>query len=217
MTYLDFDKLAAMDGKAFRNTDPYPWVNPAALLTDEGYAALLNSMPTTDQMTPQFGQARSHGQKPHDRYSLEYRPGLDISSAWQGFIDELQSDEYHAFIKKMFGRGLFKLNFHWHYAPRGASVSPLRCPAQARLAYLLFQLAGDLVAAVGRRYRHPGRPRRLRSQVRAELRGLSRRLRRRERGQLQPALPAPVQVLARRARNHLPRRHAPQGLHRGHQ
>lgn len=137
MTYLDFDKLAAMDGKAFRHTDPYPWTNPAALLTEAGYAALLDSMPTTDQMTPQFGQARSHGQKPHDRYSLEYRPGIDISPAWQGFIDELQSDEYHAFIKKMFGRGLFKLNFHWHYAPTGASVSP-HCDAQRKLGSHIF-------------------------------------------------------------------------------
>ncbi|MDA3919294.1 MAG: hypothetical protein PF501_01230 [Salinisphaera sp.] len=137
MNYLDYARLDAMDGKRFRATEPYPWVNPAQLLTEEGYQRLIDTMPRTDSMTAQFGNARSHGQKPHDRYSLEYRPGVDISPEWQAFIDELQGDRYHDFIKRMFGRGFFKLNFHWHYAPRGASVSP-HCDAHRKLGSHIF-------------------------------------------------------------------------------
>lgn len=137
MNYIDYARLDAMSGKDFQATEPYPWANPAALLSQEGWEKLVASMPTTDKMTPHFGQARSHGQKPHDRYSLEYREGVDISPEWQAFIDELQGDRYRDFVRRMFGRGMFKLNFHWHYAPRGASVSP-HCDAARKLGSHIF-------------------------------------------------------------------------------
>ena len=37
MSYLDFDRLDAMDDHAFQTQKPYPFANPAGLLTDEGY------------------------------------------------------------------------------------------------------------------------------------------------------------------------------------
>jgi len=36
MQYLDIDKLRSIDTKAFRATKPYPWLNPAGLITVEG-------------------------------------------------------------------------------------------------------------------------------------------------------------------------------------
>jgi len=137
MEFLDYKRLEAIEAKRFQQTDPYPWINPAGLLTDAGYERLLGHMPSTDQMTPTFGMQRSHGQKAHDRYALEYRDDVDLDPAWHEFIAELRGKRYHDFIKRMFGRGLFKLNFHWHYAPRGASVSP-HCDAQRKLGSHIF-------------------------------------------------------------------------------
>ena len=33
MSYLDYARLDALDGEAFRNQKPYPWVNPEGALT----------------------------------------------------------------------------------------------------------------------------------------------------------------------------------------
>lgn len=137
MQYLDYDRLDAIDARTFQQTHPYPWINPAGLLTDAGYERLLNALPTTDQMTPSFGKQRSHGQKPHDRFALEYRGDLDIDPAWHDFVGELMGDRYYDFVKRMFGRGRFKFNFHWHYAPRGSSVSP-HCDATRKLGSHIF-------------------------------------------------------------------------------
>lgn len=137
MQYLDFDRLEAIETSRFQNAYPYPWMNPAGLLTDEAYQRLYETLPTIDQMVPNFGVKRSHGQKPHDRYALEYDESLDIHPAWHEFVGELKSDRYHAFIKRMFGRGRFQLNFHWHYAPTGSSVSP-HCDATRKLGSHIF-------------------------------------------------------------------------------
>ncbi|KEZ78486.1 hypothetical protein [Salinisphaera hydrothermalis] len=137
MQYLDFDRLAEIETSQFQNAYPYPWVNPASLLTDEAYEKLYETLPTVDQMVPSFGVKRSHGQKPHDRYALEYDESLDIDPAWHAFVSELKSDRYYDFIKRMFGRGRFKLNFHWHYAPTGSSVSP-HCDATRKLGSHIF-------------------------------------------------------------------------------
>jgi hypothetical protein len=40
MTYLDVKRLQAIDPGCFRAQTPYPWVNPAGLLTDSGYDRL---------------------------------------------------------------------------------------------------------------------------------------------------------------------------------
>ena len=45
MQYLDFDKFKAIDPDKFAATQPYPWINPQGLLTDEGYRCLLENMP----------------------------------------------------------------------------------------------------------------------------------------------------------------------------
>ena len=43
--YVDFKNLESIDPEKFRGTNPYPWINPAGLLTDEGYGLLLDNMP----------------------------------------------------------------------------------------------------------------------------------------------------------------------------
>lgn len=137
MTYLDYSRLAALDAEAFRHRMPYPWCNPKELLTQEGYRRLVQTLPDVSLFTPMFGIQRSHGQKPHDRYSLEYHPALEVAEPWHAFVKELSGPEYGLFLRRMFGRGGFKLNFHWHYTPRGCSVSP-HCDATRKLGSHIF-------------------------------------------------------------------------------
>jgi len=124
MQYLDFDRFKAIDPADFRTTQPYPWINPQGLLTDAGYQRLLDNMPDVSLFEKKFGYGRIAGQKPHDRYSLEYAPGTPVPEPWQEFITELCSDDYRKTLAKLFGARKINLRFHWHYTPNGCSVSP---------------------------------------------------------------------------------------------
>jgi len=124
MQYLDFDKFKAIDTAEFRATHPYPWINPQGLLTDAGYQNLLGNMPDISLFEKKFGYGRIAGQKPHDRYSLEYAPGTPVPEPWKAFIAELCSDRYRNNLAKLFGARKINLRFHWHYTPNGCSVSP---------------------------------------------------------------------------------------------
>ena len=140
MHYLDRDKLDAVDAAAFANMKPYPFVNPAGLLTDDGYRRLLENQPDVSALTPSFGRKRSHGQYPHDRYVLEYQPGLElIREEWHEFVAELHSPPYTHFIKRLYGRNRFRLNMHWHYTPNGCVVSP-HCDALHKTGSHIFYL-----------------------------------------------------------------------------
>ncbi len=135
-TYLDYARLDAVDEAAFRSQKPYPRVNPAQLLTEEGYQALRETLPDVSLFTPSFGVRRSHGQRPHDRFLLEYDDSVEVARPWREFIEELRGPRYTAFLRRLFGRRLFLL-FHWHYAPRGCSVSP-HCDAKRKLGSHIF-------------------------------------------------------------------------------
>ena len=124
MQYLDFDRFKAIDASGFRSTQPYPWINPKGLLTDTGYQQLLNNMPDISLFEKKFGYGRIAGQKPHDRYSLEYAPGAPVPEPWKEFISELCSDDYRKTLARLFGARKINLRFHWHYTPNGCSVSP---------------------------------------------------------------------------------------------
>ena len=67
MAYLNFDRLSELDPEAFRATKPYPWINPAGLLTDDGYRRLVETLPDVSLFDESFGVKRSHAQQPHDR------------------------------------------------------------------------------------------------------------------------------------------------------
>jgi len=140
MQYLDHDKLAAIDADAFSDTKPYPFINPTGLLTDDGYSRLVENQLDVSVLTPSFGRKRSHGQYSHDRYVLEYRPGLAVvPTAWQEFIAELHGPQYARFIKRLYRCRSFKMNMHWHYAPKGCSVSP-HCDAAHKMGSHIFYL-----------------------------------------------------------------------------
>jgi hypothetical protein len=124
LSYLDFDKLEAIDPAEFRHAKPYPWVNPEGLLTDEGFDRLLHNMPDLSLFEKKFGYERIAGQKPHDRYSLEYTRETQVPTPWKEFIGELCSDRYRRALARLFGARKINLRFHWHYTPNGCSVSP---------------------------------------------------------------------------------------------
>lgn len=137
--FLDTQRLAAMDGDAFRATQPYPWANPADLLTETGYRTLIEQLPDVDVFNPVFGRSRKHGQQSHDRYALEWRDDLPVSDAWKEFVNELRGPEYHEFLTRMIGHDKFSLKFHFHYTPTGCSVSP-HCDAVWKLGSHIFYL-----------------------------------------------------------------------------
>jgi hypothetical protein len=124
MRYLDFDRFKAIDAAEFRATRPFPWINPRGLLTDAGYQRLLDNMPDISLFEKKFGYGRVAGQKPHDRYSLEYTTDTPAPEPWRGFIAELCSDDYRHTLARLFGARKINLRFHWHYTPNGCSVSP---------------------------------------------------------------------------------------------
>lgn len=134
---LDSSRLQSIASDSFRKATPYPWLNPEGLLTNEAFELLRNNMPAVELMKPSFGRKRAHGQKPHDRYVLEYQPGLDVHPAWHQFVAELNSPVYLDWIARLFATRNFHLSHHWHYAPRGASVSP-HCDARRKLGSHIF-------------------------------------------------------------------------------
>ncbi|AKS41818.1 2OG-Fe(II) oxygenase [Wenzhouxiangella marina] len=136
-TLLDGEALAAIPTGQFRDAQPYPWLNPEGLLTDEAFDLLRANLPEVEQMKASFGRKRAHGQTPHDRYALEYHPGLDIHPVWHQLIEELNGPVYQNWLARLFATRRFRLSYHWHYAPRGASVSP-HCDAKRKLGSHIF-------------------------------------------------------------------------------
>ncbi len=134
---LDAARLAEIATEDFRGATPYPWINPEGVLTGEAFDVLRHNMPTMEIMKPSFGRRRAHGQQPHDRYALEYRPDLPVHPAWHRLVDELNGPIYQAFLARLFATSRFTLSYHWHYAPRGCSVSP-HCDARRKLGSHIF-------------------------------------------------------------------------------
>ncbi len=139
MTYLNFERMNEIDPGTFSSQRPFPWINPKGLLTDEGYWQLLDTLPDAGLFEESFGKARKFGQRSHDRLDLEYRQALELSEPWRAFIEELKGKKYRRFLERLFGRGSFRLRFHWHYAPNGCSVSP-HCDSAQKLGSHIFYL-----------------------------------------------------------------------------
>jgi hypothetical protein len=139
MSYLDFERLDAIDAESFRSQKPYPWINPSGLLTRSGYERLIADLPDLSLFDEYFNVERKFGQQSHDRFNLEYEDGLALPEPWQRFIDELRGEHYRRFLVRLFGRGRFRLRFHWHFTPSGASVSP-HCDSRRKLGSHIFYL-----------------------------------------------------------------------------
>jgi len=137
MTYLNFTRLKTIDSRAFQQEQPYPWINPEGLLTDEGHQQLLSTLPDLSHFQRHFGVARAHGQHGHDRFTLEYQPSLPLAQPWKTFIAELCGKNYYTFLCRLFGVGSLELSLHWHYTPNGCSVSP-HCDAKHKLGSHIF-------------------------------------------------------------------------------
>lgn len=136
-TLLDSTRLAAVAARDFQDAEPYPWLNPEGLLTPEGFDLLRNNMPTLDLMKQSFGRRRAHGQQPHDRFALEYKRSLPVPDVWHEFVAELNGPVYQGWLARLFGSDRFRLSYHWHYTPRGCSVSP-HCDNKAKLGSHIF-------------------------------------------------------------------------------
>jgi len=139
MSYLDYQKLAEFPGQEFRQRKPYPWTNPQGLLTEDGFQYLVSHLPDFSLFEKSFGYARRFGQKGHDKYALEYDAGLPIDPAWHEFVNELYSEPYRRFLRKLYGLRPMKLSFHWHYAESGGSVSP-HCDSRNKIGSHIFYL-----------------------------------------------------------------------------
>jgi len=131
MSFLDTERLVqiAGDSAAFLGRKPFPYASLQGVIRDEGFRRLCAELPSLELFQAQFGVARSYGQKSHDRYALQYQPGLDseLSPSWREFIQELHAQPYRDFLCRTYGLGArerFVLSMHWHFAPNGASVSP---------------------------------------------------------------------------------------------
>ena len=125
-TFFDFERFHSIDESAFREQKPFPFLNPTALLSAEGWAELEAELPAIELFEEKFGKKRYGGQMPHDRYSLEYTDQIAprISSAWRTFIEELRSDRYRSKVRELLGVPHVGFRFHWHYTPTGRGVSP---------------------------------------------------------------------------------------------
>lgn len=137
MKYIDQAVMQRQSEAAFQGAKPYPWLNPEGFLTAEGYASLVRTLPTTNLFEQRFGERRKHGQQPHDRLALEYRPDLPLEQPWREFIAEIEGADYRQFLERMFGRRALRLILHWHYTPNGCSVSP-HCDARRKLGSHIF-------------------------------------------------------------------------------
>ena len=87
--FLNHGRLAAIDAQAFRAVRPYPWLNPAGLLTPDGYRRLVQHLPEHRDFAPSFGKPRAHGQQSHDRFFLEYGADMPVARDWRDFVAEL--------------------------------------------------------------------------------------------------------------------------------
>jgi hypothetical protein len=136
---FDWQAMAAQDGRQFRATRPYPWLNAHGLLRDAAYRELVATLPDVGRFEKSFEVPRKHGQRPHNRYALEWQPGLELAAPWQTFVDELRGSRYRDWLAGMLGTRWFRLHFHWHYAPPGGEVSP-HCDSRLKLGSHIFYL-----------------------------------------------------------------------------
>lgn len=139
MATIDFERLESLDAKEFQEQKPFPWINPSGVIYEHKFWNLVESLPHVSQFNRDFGRERRFGQQGHNRYNLEFHHGLSLAEPWLDFIDDLRSDRYRAWLEQMFGMRSFKLRFHWHYAPRGSSVSP-HCDSTRKLGSHLFYM-----------------------------------------------------------------------------
>lgn len=137
--------LVQLGSEQFLTRKPFPWIDIPGFLDDKVFEALCRTLPDLSQLTREFGKERGYGQNSHDRWSLQYREGLNISPEWKEFITFLHSKEYEQFIRRLFGlmpNEPIVFTMHWHYAGAGCSVSP-HVDASRKLGSHIFYFHTD--------------------------------------------------------------------------
>ncbi|MBW2243601.1 MAG: 2OG-Fe(II) oxygenase [Deltaproteobacteria bacterium] len=135
-SFLDFEGLEATPANVFRSQRPYPWwAGPA--LRPEAWRALHEHLPDVHQLEAKFGKERRFGQASHDRYVLEYGQDLPVHPIWHQLVEELEGPAYQRFLAGRLGRRRVRMLYHWHYTPRGCSVSP-HCDARRKRGSHIF-------------------------------------------------------------------------------
>jgi len=139
MSYLNPAVLDSIDPSAFQSQEPYPWVNPQGFIHDDRYSELLGSMPDISQFRAFFGKQRKHGQASHDRYTLDYERGMQLSDPWRDFAEELCGSAYRDFVCRLLNVKDVRFRFHWHFTPNGGEVSP-HCDSKGKIGSQIFYL-----------------------------------------------------------------------------
>ena len=139
MQYIDYERLEAIDPEEYRFQKPFPWVNPQGILWPEAFARLCGNLPDISLFKDHFGVTRKAQQEPHDRYTLEYAGQALVPTPWKEFIGELIGERYRQHLCRLMGVSRTDLNFHWHFAPSGCSVSP-HCDSGRKIGSHLFYL-----------------------------------------------------------------------------
>jgi hypothetical protein len=139
MEYLNYPLLESIDPAEYQRTRPFPWISLEGALSDEGYRRLLASLPALPLFEKDFGYQRKHGQQSHDRYSLEWSPERDaqLPKPWVEFIHECLGERYREILCRLYDAPACAFRLHWHYTPRGCSVSP-HCDSPKKLGSLIF-------------------------------------------------------------------------------
>lgn len=138
-SYLNTAVLDAIDPQAFRNQNPYPWINPQYFIREDRYGDLLASVPDISQFRAFFGKQRKHGQASHDRFTLDYERGMELSPQWRDFVEELCGERYRAFVCDLLNVSSVRFRFHWHFTPNGGEVSP-HCDSKGKIGSQIFYL-----------------------------------------------------------------------------
>ena len=139
VAFLDTGALGGIGANAFQAIKPFPFLEIEGILTRDGHQALIRDLPDPIMFSQVFGRRRRHGQRSHDRFVLQYHPLKFIPELWRDFIAELRGAPYRQFVAGLLGRDDFILHFHWHYTPRGCSVSP-HCDTEWKLGSHIFYL-----------------------------------------------------------------------------
>jgi|SRR5665213_1412144 len=104
MQYLDQGCIETLSHDTFRKQQPYPWVSIPTAVTQESFERLRNTLPQVELFNRKAGVKRGHGQAPHDRYILHYKPGMQYELEWNGrfeFGEDAQNYGFHYVTRGM--------------------------------------------------------------------------------------------------------------------
>lgn len=131
MKHIDGKKISEFIAQAnqFAQKTPFPWACVQGFIKGPSFRMLCADLPQFSLFSPEINRRRGYGQSSHDRLVLQYNSKLDqhLPKIWVEFINDIQSPEYDAFLRAVYGLGQsvpIVLTMHWHFAPCGASVSP---------------------------------------------------------------------------------------------